>query len=394
MRVAFISNQNNFNYSIVRYLRDRGVDAILILLSNETEDYVYHPKTDSVNTDWTSMIKSVKWGDLSTLEFAKYWISRKKRKKIKEDIEDFDFLVGASVVPAYLDLIGKRLDIFTPMGIDTRGFPFFKIRKSFFTWEDLTYNLRSISQKRGIRGAKSIITGINSDSRITEIKPLGSVIEYSIPSFYTPEYQGDLGKVELGDDFDSFLKVRDQFDFTIVSHNRHAWKNYGNDRLIKAVHHLVNEHNINPLVVFFESGWNIERSKQLIKECGLEQNFFWFPRSPRTTVMAVVKTADLVAIELAPKPILQSGTIFEALALGKPIIQARSAFEFDNDEIDFPPVKLANSIDEIVNQILNFKSNPTEFEQMGERGKSWYKVMIEERSINLFQKLIESSSDK
>ena len=184
MKVALISNQNNFNYAIARYLRQRGIDCDLLLLRSEDEDYIYHPKNDSISTDWENFVKQLDWGTYNEEDFSEFVLSSKRKRTLKKDLSAYSFIIAAGITPAYLSACGISMDVFTPMGNDTRLLPYFKVNRAIYKKKNLSYNIRSYFQKKGIREAGNIITGINADYGLENLKPQGKLFDSLIPAFY------------------------------------------------------------------------------------------------------------------------------------------------------------------------------------------------------------------
>ena len=143
------------------------------------------------------------------------------------------------------------------------------------------------------------------------------------------------------------------------------------------------------MVVTFDYGWDAQKSRYLTIDLDIEANFFWFSKSPRKKVLKVVNACDLVVVELQPQPVVQSGTILEALALGKPLVQARTDMKL-KPGMDLPPVSVANDLDELIGVLKSFSENREPFVIMAEHGKSWRKKWVESESISLIADLIKS----
>ena len=92
--------------------------------------------------------------------------------------------------------------------------------------------------------------------------------------------------------------------------------------------------------------------------------------------MCILKLADLVAIELMPKPIIQAGTIMESLGMGKPIIQARSELPNHIPEGLVPPAKIANSQQELSEALVDFAENRHFYDELGEKGRKWFEEIV------------------
>ena len=141
-RVACIGNMNNNFFSLVRYLRDKGIDAHLLLRNNEFKHFL--PEADSYSADYLSYTHQLSWGHVTT------WYTTSAHK-IESDLREYDFLIGCGTVPAFLDKAGRNLDLFIPYGSDLYGFPFMR-----FPWFIPLFFHFSRSQRRAIKKARYI----------------------------------------------------------------------------------------------------------------------------------------------------------------------------------------------------------------------------------------------
>ena len=143
MKIALIGNMNNNNFTIMRYFRDLGVDAHLLLNSNDGRGGLSHfsPEADTWNFEkWSSFIHQTDIPNapvaafdfplsfaLSTRSNLRYLLNLQKsalgavtRNKLRRTYGKYDLLIGSGASPAILARIGKALDIFYPyaMGVE------------------------------------------------------------------------------------------------------------------------------------------------------------------------------------------------------------------------------------------------------------------------------------
>ena len=79
MKVGLIGNMNNNNFALMRYFRDLGVDAHLLLYSNDGKNELsnFKPESDTWNINqWTPYIHQTKIPNsvIAALEFPLSWI--------------------------------------------------------------------------------------------------------------------------------------------------------------------------------------------------------------------------------------------------------------------------------------------------------------------------------
>ena len=117
MRVALIGNMNNNNFSIMRYLRDLGIDAHLILMKNDYTKSQAHfiPENDTWEIEkWKSYIHYLNYYDWEGILF-------RSGKSIKNDFKEYDILIGSGYIPVLLSKAKVYLDIFYPYTTGVEG---------------------------------------------------------------------------------------------------------------------------------------------------------------------------------------------------------------------------------------------------------------------------------
>ena len=115
MRVACIGNMNNNMFSLVRYLRDRGIDAELVLL--DCEQAHFHPSCDAYDLDYQAYTTSVDWGRRKRFD-------KVSGDRVRDLLGRYDYLAGCHTVPALAHKAGRKLDLFFPFGTDVYEMPF------------------------------------------------------------------------------------------------------------------------------------------------------------------------------------------------------------------------------------------------------------------------------
>ena len=152
MRVALVGNQNNNFFSIIRYLRDRGVDADLLTLSSESEHFL--PQHDTYGDEYLTYTKAVTWGSYKTI----YTVTA---GTIREDLAPYDFIIACDVALAFIEKASLTTDVFIPYGADLRVFPFIwdriftkdlpKVIKFFPMWRAQKSGRRTGKRVKGYR---------------------------------------------------------------------------------------------------------------------------------------------------------------------------------------------------------------------------------------------------
>ncbi|RLF33654.1 MAG: hypothetical protein DRM98_01910, partial [Thermoplasmata archaeon] len=127
-------------FSLVRYLRDFGIDAELLLYDKELNHFL--PDCDTLNNSKIiSWIKKLSWGSPQSFFLT-------SSKKIKQDLESYNIIIGCGLLPAFLERARLKFHIFAPYGSDLY-FLIFK-KKYLLTWKMPAWLIFQYYQKKGI----------------------------------------------------------------------------------------------------------------------------------------------------------------------------------------------------------------------------------------------------
>jgi glycosyltransferase involved in cell wall biosynthesis len=391
MKVGCISNMNNNNFSLVRYLRDRGVDAHLLLTN--TEQLHFLPECDTFDFGHEAFVRQLSWGDIKSFTTPK--------AAIQADLEEYEVLFGSGTTPAYLDRIGRRLDVFTPHGSDIFCLPFLRnIRPSRYLARNINLTLH---QMQGIRKARNIFLCPTDDEyakRISSIQYNGNRHYAMITAVYTPMYNPHeitryYGKTPS---YEQFRAIREQFELVVFHHTRHMWTNArecshtkGNDILVRGFAQFIKSNkSCNAALVMFKYGDDYHHTLQLTRELGIEKNVRWFSVLPRKEIMVGLSMCDLSSNEFHDGCI-GGAAAMEAMALAKPILQYR------NDEMNllhFPelsPTLNVRSPDEISDVLCDAVRRPEHYKAIGEAGLAWHQRFCIDRSLSYYMDVIQAN---
>lgn len=373
---------NNIPSVIGRVLIDKGYDVTLFFL-NEYEHF--HPESDS-------------WGKIKNLNYVNLgWerddIVELSQYQIRERLKGYDFYIGVEWAPAILFKAGIHLDMFYAMGTDLSLYPFYKSKKFFPPVWQLKYILLAKQQFYGIKYASFISMNKSSDfleGCFNKIKPVGTRI-LGIPYLYLPQYNNEyLNKSAFKEQFDA---IRNNFDFLIFHHIRHEWvkskgtiHDKGNDILFKSVSELTKKYPQKKIgVLTIEYGTDVEHTKKLCQELGISELVVWVSKMEKKHLLYGLKQSDVFVGQLVDK---FSGytSLFEALAMGKPIIHNG----FENDK-DLYPMLSANEQTSLFIQLDKCLNNVINLNEMGEKSFEWIKLNGFEKPVNQVVSAIEAN---
>jgi hypothetical protein len=373
------------------------VDATLFCFKNEFDHF--HPSADTYDTEYESYTKFLPY---STLPSSFYSVPK---NQIKEDFGKFDFIIGCSATPAYLNRIGRKIDIFIPYGGDIYSTPFISLKGTPISklWKRLFI---SRNQKQGINSARYIsmeYTNSEFETVLNKLNIEGKRLKVACPFIYVNQYESKAFKDGSFSQEEKFREIRQTHDLIIFHHSRHMWANSSkkelvntlgskrNDKLIEGFAKFVKESSAgNPCLVLFEYGLDVDLSKELIKNLKIESNVIWMPLMPRREIMRAITYADIGAGEFG-KSWYSYGTIYEFMAMGKPVMHYREDSLYRGLYPELYPMIHANSPDEIAEALKDYSRRPDYYRSLGEEGRFWFQKYAVEHPLNKYMDIIKGS---
>ncbi len=211
-----------------------------------------------------------------------------------------------------------------------------------------------------------------------------------VPVVYDGDYRPErMGVLALKSPwFDAFRGVGDRADVLMFSSVRHVWQcppshpaAKGTDRLLRGLA-MVRDGQPDRRVVLmtFEYGRQVRESRKLIRELGLEDRVFWFPMMARRDLMPGLAMADIACAEFENSWIA-SGVLYEALAIGKPILAHRDESLYAASEAALYPIVNAQEPEEIAHGIEEAIREPARLAAIGAAGREWYRTELVSKAI-------------
>ena len=391
MRVACIGNMNNNYFSVTRFLRDRGIDADLLLLKNELAHF--HPSTDTFDLDYQRYTKNLRWGD-------PFRFTKTDAAEVASDLRDYDFIVGCDTSPAFANKVNRRLDMFIPYGTDLFFHPFFRLVNPRHQYDNYMFGK---SQRAAIENARFIVMDLTNDEAEETLKRLnvhGQRLVLGFPMVYTPIYnpQSISQFYDRSHWYHEFKRIRDAHDLVIFHHSRHSWKNSedrfswkGNDKLWRGFAQFVAAHpDVKAAIVTCERGVDVNETKRLTRELGLEDRVFWFPQMARKDVMVGLSLADVGSGEFNWSW-LSCGTVYETLAMAKPLMHYRDDSLYRHHYQELYPLMNVHTEEEIAEALADYLRRPDYYRSMGEQGRAWFQRYAIDEPLDEYVRIIESS---
>jgi len=374
LKVALIGNMNNVFFTLMRYLRDLGLDAHLLMYKNEYPHFL--PENDTYHLE-----KYEPYIHTLPLTNDGKGLILSDKSEIKNILKEYDIYIGCGIAPALFESIGYVLDIFVPYADEIELTTYDKLSDVGL----LRYFVRryTVSQQlKGIKKIKKIVASDIQEKTKKTIKRLN--LESQLSRLYIPTvYTGDVGvKDELNSEYVEAMRDK---DLVVFSHSRHQWKDIdeeesrkngdkGLDKLIIGFANFIKENpNSNSLLVLFEYGKDIDASKELIANLGIEDFVMWLPLMPRKRIMNLIEYAHIVVDSLTDD--MWSGVGFEGLSAGKILMQ--NILQTDEEYYqeaghEIPFILRANTPDDVTKHLNDFMQNRDRYIKEGEKNRDWF----------------------
>ncbi|MBL7996068.1 hypothetical protein JNM05_11915 [bacterium] len=375
MKVAFVGNMNNNFFSLMRYFRDLGVDAHLLMFSDEAEHF--QPEYDTWHVErWRPFIKTL---DLKNTERG---LIISSAGKIRRELAGYDRYVGCGTAPAYFQKAGMYLQLFVPYayGVEFYGYHKFNLLRPL---REAMFQITKYYQGRSIRNRTGYLVTCDKTpyNRSIVAKLKVKTAWMPTPIVYnkeTPE------KKHLSEMLKEAVAKFSRHDLVLFSHVSHKWKKIprewknisikSNDVLIRGFAEFVKTGKASsPLLVLLEYGQDVVYSKELIKQLGIERFVFWLPLLSRKEIMVLLDHVDLGGAELGG--LMWGGTGWEFLSKGVPFFQylnmSKEGF-MDMTDAPIPPFLNVKNEFEIRDHLVNFMLDKEKYTNIGSELKSWF----------------------
>lgn len=150
---------------------------------------------------------------------------------------------------------------------------------------------------------------------------------------------------------------------------RHDWAVKGTDKMIRAVARLIREERLLIILVLTTWGQEVQRSKALIAQAGIEKRVIWLPLLPKRQMVEYYRAADIVLDQF------NIGTFGlatpEAMACGKPVVLHFDPKIHEWCFSEMPLVVEAQTEEEIYERLKELVKDPAKRERVGEQSRAW-----------------------
>lgn len=412
VKIGLIGNMNNNNFAMMRYFRDLGADAHLLLYSNDGKGTLTHftPDADTWEIEkWEPFINQTVIPNapvaafnypLSALINIWMWIRRISgtidhsvnavtRVQMRSAYSEYDKLIGSGSTPAALVRIKRELDIFYPYAIGVEFLGSYEFaRMAQRSWYHLMLQsfLRN-KQSVGLIRARCVV---NTDREVTG-KVLAQFgiksIPLAIPMVYNREVLPEIPPTPILADAQSALQG---CRLTLLHHARLMWKeregysaddhkltSKNSDWLFRAFARLVADRpSLGTRLFIVEYGPDVEATKNLVAQLGIQDSVTWLPKMARRELMWLLSRVSIGVGEFYhSRCMIWGGTGWETLASGKPLLQG---FKFDDGEFENvygyapPPMLPVQTEEDVLKQLMFVADYPEQAAEIGERARIWF----------------------
>lgn len=392
-RVAIVGNMNNNGFALLRYLRDLGADAWLLPFSTDGVGNLAHfaPQNDTWDFDkWSAWIQQLEVPNTSMALLGVHGTLWRpdRRRSINRQLSAFDHFIGSGVAPGLFHTLGRRLDVFAPygMGIELYGHIEFVHRRQDSVARYMSLGVTRWYQAQGIRetlcclNAEMSLTKASFDSIGKPFERLAYPMVYnrevapSQPPAYLVEAIRRMREAELS----MFCAARLLWvpDPQI---NGRTWSSQtkNSDWMFRGLAQFMTQQpGARVVLAVVEYGPDVEASRQLVHDLGLETNVLWLPKMPRREIMLLLDAAHIGIGEFYQDAgVIWGGTGWETLAAGRPLMQSFN-FTADGFKAEFghapPPVLGVSSAEDLACQIARMHADPVTRQRIGSESLSWF----------------------
>ena len=277
MKVALIGNMNNNNFSIMRYFRDLGVDAHLILFKNDVTKSQTHfkPEFDTWEIEkWNPYIHYINFTSHYAALFYPAFL-------LKKYFIGYDILISCGHSPVILNKCGIKIDIYYPTGVGIEGVGDKASREGL---KHLTFIKRFMSSKlrklkiSAIRKAKICLNSELSLTKQTFDELNIPFQKISIPMVYNREKSTSSSE--------KLIKIKQKinsYKYKFICHVSHLPTKNKLPMLEGFAKFAFSQKENDCLLILFEYGTHsqIELTKQRIKKLGVENRVLWLSKKTR-----------------------------------------------------------------------------------------------------------------
>lgn len=392
-KIAIIGNMNNNGFAIMRYLRDLGADAYVLPFSSDGEGGLAHfvPESDTWQyARWQRFVRPLPIPNTTAALLSRHgvMVSRRRHQEVEALLRPYAHLIGSGIAPALCDAVGRRLDVYFPysIGVEFYGGIGFNQRMQTSLARRLAHGWLRQKQARGILTARRCLNAEMSLSRAS-LEAMGRRFErLAVPMVYNAEAAPEQPPAHL----EAVLHRLKTADLSLFCCARLLWRRepgFGerewqsftknSDWMFRGLAQFVEQRpQARVVLAVVEYGPDVEASRALVRDLGLEQHVLWLPKMPRREIMLLLDAAHIGIGEFYRDPgVIWGGTGWETLAAGRPLMQSFN-FTPEGFEAEFghapPPVLDVTCADDVAQHLVRMHDDPEARRRIGRESLDWF----------------------
>ena len=184
-------------------------------------------------------------------------------------------------------------------------------------------------------------------------------------------------------------------DPVLLAPSRHDWDIKGTDRMLQAFAQLVRRDQPKAILLLLEWGQELERSKALIRELGIERNVRWSPPLPKLRLIDAYRAADIVLDQFL---IGTFGAVApEAMACSRPVVMSYEPEIHTWCFPEPPPLVDARTPEDIYRALARLSADASERKTLGRRGREWVERhhgwrLVVERHLAIYEEVLAAQA--
>jgi hypothetical protein len=371
MKIACLGNMNNMLFQIGRYLIDAKHDVTFFMF-DEFDHFL--PEADTYENIANYKIVNLGWNFESFLNTSV--------EEIRKLFNTFEVLIGTDLAPAFLFKAGLKLNYFFPHGSDIYEFPFCKYKNHPPQLWEIPFNLVSRHQKYGIKNADYVMMDDSDDSYEMPLLKIRGDKRKRIcapPFLYLNQYSDDYPK--RSSFYEEFQKIRKKYELIVFQQIAQDWSSRGPFKIDKGNNHLINgfakflqqkpELRDRSILILMEYGGDVEKSKKLIHELGINNEVIWMKKMQRKDLMVLISIADICVGELGYRTWYSYSSIMEFMAMKKPLMHHRGDEHYKAKGLELYPMVDIKDASGVTDVLIDLSDNKHKYIQMGIEAGDW-----------------------
>jgi glycosyltransferase involved in cell wall biosynthesis len=181
------------------------------------------------------------------------------------------------------------------------------------------------------------------------------------------------------------------WDFVLMAPSRHDWDIKGTDRLLRAFAAFVRQDRPRALLLLNDWGLEVERSRALIAELGIEQNVLWLAPLPKLKLIDAYRASDLVLDQFVLGTF--GAVTAEAMACGCPVLTSFDPSIHEWCFPELPPVVDVRTPEQIYGELSRLAADDRSREELGRASRNWVErnhgwQLVVDRLLSIYDEVL------